>query len=106
MMNNMDIEPIPAELRDRLYPECLRIKLGNGEHKVSVLRPEAKVDGERLEERFDAVYSPETGTLEIHREARPRDEKTLRKLVTESKPLVTCTTRISIQTGGRPRRIL
>ena len=52
MMNNMDIEPIPAELRDRLYPECLRIKLGDGEHKVSVLRPNAKVDGEHLEERF------------------------------------------------------
>lgn len=55
MMNNMDIEPIPTELRGRLSPECLRIKLGDGEHKVSVLRPEAKVDGERLEERFNAI---------------------------------------------------
>lgn len=68
MMNNMDIEPIPAELRDRLYPECLRIKLGDGEHTVSVLRPEAKVDGKHLEERFDACYDPDAGTLKISRE--------------------------------------
>lgn len=99
MMNNMDIEPIPAELRDRLYPECLRIKLGDGEHKVSVLRPEAKVDGEHLEERFDARYDPDAGKLEISREARPRDEKALRKLVTEGKPLVTHTSKSIVVDG-------
>ena len=99
MMNNMDIEPIPTELRDRLSPECLRIKLGDGEHTVSVLRPEAKVDGECLEERFDASYSPETGTLEISREARSRDEKTLRRLVTEGKPLVTHTSKSIVIDG-------
>ena len=99
MMNNMDIEPIPAALRDRLNPECLRIKLGDGEHTVSVLRPRAKVDGEHLEERFDAIYKPDEGTLEIHREARPRDEKTLRKLVTEGKPLVTHTSKSILVDG-------
>ena len=41
----------------------------------------------------------DTGTLEISREARPRDEKTLRKLVTEGKPLVTHTSKSIVIDG-------
>lgn len=89
MIHHMGIEPIPREV-PYMEPERIKIKLGgDGDRLVTILRPEAKVDGERLEERFDAIYKPDTGTLEIQREARPRDEKTLRRLVTEGKPLVT-----------------
>lgn len=100
MIQHMDIEPIPAELRSRLYGEYLRVRFGNAEHAVTVLRPEAKVDGVYVEERYDATYNPDAGTLETQLESRPRDEKALRKLVTEGKPLVTHTSK-SILVDGK-----
>ena len=90
MIQHMGIQSIPAELRSQQYGEYLRVRFGNGEHAVTVLRPEAKVDGVYVEERYDAIYKPDAetyGTLEIQLESRPRDEKALRKLVTEGKPL-------------------
>lgn len=102
MIQHMDIQSIPAELRSQQYGEYLRVRFGNGEHAVTVLRPEAKVDGVYVEERYDAIYKPDAetyGTLEIQLESRPRDKKALRKLVTEGKPLVTHTSKSILVDG-------
>lgn len=84
--------PDDPEMRRLMTRENIFVELdGEGTHKVSVLRPDAKVDESYVQERYTAVYDPAFNRVEITRERKPNDEKTLRRLVTKGEPLVTST---------------
>lgn len=92
MIANIEHDKLPddPELRRLTMREKVFVELdGEGTHKVSVLRTDANVDESYVQERCTAVYDPAFNRVEITRESKPNDEKTLRRLVTEGEPLVT-----------------
>lgn len=94
MIANIKYDKLPddPELRRLMMREKVFVELdGEGTHKVSVLRPNANVDDSYVQERYTAVYDPTFNRVEITRERKPNDEKTLRRLVTKGEPLVTST---------------
>lgn len=94
MIANIEHNKLPddPETRRLMMREKVFVELdGEGTHKVSVLRPDANVDESYVQERYTAVYDPAFNRVEITRERKPNDEKTLRRLVTKGEPLVTST---------------
>ena len=94
MIANIEHNKLPddPEMRRLMMREKVFVELdGEGTHKVSVLRPDANVDESYVQERYTAVYDPAFNRVEITRERKPNDEKTLRRLVTKGEPLVTST---------------
>ena len=94
MLANIKYDKLPddPELRRRMMREQVFAELdGEGNHQVSILRPNANVDDSYVQERYTAVYDPTFNRVEITRERKPNDEKTLRRLVTKGEPLVTST---------------
>lgn len=94
MIANIEHNKLPndPEMRRLMTREQMFAELdGTGNHQVSILRPNAKVDESYVQERYTAVYDPAFNRVEITRERKPNDEKTLRRLVTKGEPLVTST---------------
>lgn len=94
MIANIEHNKLPddPETRRLMMREKVFVELdGEGTHKVSVLRTDANVDESYVQERYTAVYDPAFNRVEITRERKPNDEKTLRRLVTKGEPLVTST---------------
>lgn len=94
MIANIKYDKLPddPELRRLMMREQVFAELdGEGNHQVSILRPNANVDDSYVQERYTAVYDPAFNRVEITRERKPNDEKTLRRLVTKGEPLVTST---------------
>lgn len=94
MIANIEHDRLPddPETRRLMMREKVFVELdGEGAHKVSVLRTDANVDESYVQERYTAVYDPAFNRVEITRERKPNDEKTLRRLVTKGEPLVTST---------------
>ena len=94
MIANIEHNELPddPEMRRLMMREKVFVELdGEGTHKVSVLRPDANVDESYVQERYTAVYDSAFNRVEITRERKPNDEKTLRRLVTNGEPLVTST---------------
>ena len=94
MIANIEHNKLPddPEMRRLMMREKVFVELdGEGTHKVSVLRPDANVDESYVQERYTAVYDSAFNRVEITRERKPNDEKTLRRLVTNGEPLVTST---------------
>lgn len=94
MIANIEHDKLPddPETRRLMMREKVFVELdGEEAHKVSVLRTDANVDESYVQERYTAVYDPAFNRVEITRERKPNDEKTLRRLVTKGEPLVTST---------------
>lgn len=94
MLANIKYDKLPddPELRRLMMREQVFAELdGEGNHQVSILRTNANVDDSYVQERYTAVYDPAFNRVEITRERKPNDEKTLRRLVTKGEPLVTST---------------
>ena len=94
MIANIKYDKLPddPELRRLMMREQVFAELdGEGNHQVSILRTNANVDDSYVQERYTAVYDPAFNRVEITRERKPNDEKTLRRLVTKGEPLVTST---------------
>lgn len=94
MIANIEHNKLPddPETRRLMMREKVFVELdGEGTHKVSVLRTDANVDESYVQECYTAVYDPTFNRVEITRERKPNDEKTLRRLVTRGEPLVTST---------------
>lgn len=91
-LQNMEHERLPEDpdMRRLMSRETVFVTLdGEGDyHTVSVLRPDARVDDARFQERYTVTYKPAFNYVEMIRERRPNDEKTLRRLVTNGEPLV------------------
>lgn len=91
LLENANTKPYPEDLDARrlFFPDEFRVTLkGDDYHTVTVLREDTKVDDTYVQERYSATYKPAFEFIEITRERRPNDEKALRKLVFDGKPLV------------------